>query len=72
MDHPFQIREKIPSDDTWITNIATQMWGSVEIISKNHLYNILSLDTLVGVSEGKSIGFITYVIEGKECEIVAL
>lgn len=72
MNHSFQFRERILEDNAWITQIATQMWGSVEIISKDHTYNLLDLRTLVGVLEDKTIGFITYVIEKNQCEIVAI
>ncbi|MBI5613940.1 GNAT family N-acetyltransferase [Candidatus Gottesmanbacteria bacterium] len=72
MDHPFQITEKTQTDNAWISNIATQMWGSVEIISKEHVYNILNLPTLVGTLDGNPVGFISYIKDKNSIEIVAL
>jgi len=72
MANTFQLRKKISTDDEWIAEIAKKLWGSVEIISKEHVYNILDLPNVVGVLDGKSMGFATYVKEGDGCEIVAL
>jgi len=69
---PFQFRDKKSADDFWISGIATKLWGSIEIISKNHTYNILNLPTIVGIVDGKPTGFISYAKEGNSCEIVAL
>lgn len=72
MESSFEFRQKIPADDAWITEAATRLWGSVEIISKEHTYNILKLPNVVGVRGGKTLGFASYAKEGAECEIVAL
>lgn len=60
------------SDKEWIVPIANKLWGSVEIISKDHLYDILKLPVIVAEQSGKAVGFIAYAKEGEECEIVAL
>lgn len=67
-----QLRKKIASDDAWITGIADTLWGGVEIISRDHTYNILALPHLIAESDGKPVGFIMYATEGQACEIVAL
>jgi ribosomal protein S18 acetylase RimI-like enzyme len=72
MESSFQFRKINSTDTAWITRMATKLWGSIEIISKEHTYNILNLPNLVGVLHGKPLGFIMYAIEGNECEIVAL
>jgi len=69
---PLQFRTKIPSDDLWITNVATTLWGSIEITSYEHTYNLLTLATIIGVIDNKPVGFVMYVIKGDACEIVAL
>ena len=68
----FQLRNKTSGDDEWITGVATKLWGSVQIISKAHTYDILNLPGIVGESDGKPVGFITFAVEGDACEIVAL
>lgn len=68
----FQFREKIDADNELMTSIAIKLWGSIEIISKNHIYDILKLPAFAVESDGKCIGFIVYTKERKECEIVAL
>lgn len=65
-------REKIDTDTAWITEIATRLWGSTEIISKEHTYDILKLPNIVAEFDGKPVGFVMHVREGDRCEIVAL
>lgn len=72
MEYIFDLRDKISTDDAWISERATKLWGSVEIISKEHIYNILNIPTIVGMVDGKPIGFASYIKEGTKCEIVAL
>jgi ribosomal protein S18 acetylase RimI-like enzyme len=72
MDYVFQFRDKIPSDDGWITAVAKKFWGSVEIVSKEHTYNILDIPTVMGTIDTKPMGFASYVKVGDACEIVAI
>ncbi len=67
-----QFRAKNDADDEYIASIANRLWGSVEIISKDHVYDIRKLPSFVAHDDGKRMGFISYAKEGKECEIVAL
>lgn len=72
MDHKLQFRSKIDADEKWITEVASKLWGSTEIISKEHTYNILTLPNIIAERDGKPVGFVMYAIEEKACEIVAL
>jgi ribosomal protein S18 acetylase RimI-like enzyme len=68
----FQFRQKILSDDAWITSIADKLWGGAEIVSKAHTYDILTIPNIIAEQNGKPVGFIMYAKEGSACEIVAL
>lgn len=72
MEPALQFRSKIHADEKWITDIAARLWGSTEIISKEHTYDILTLPNSIAELDGKPVGFAMYVKEGKRCEIVAL
>lgn len=72
MEHPLRFRSKQETDNVWITDIATRLWGSTEIISKEHAYDILRLPNVIAERDGKPVGFVMYAIEEKACEIVAL
>ena len=72
MNDNFKFRDKTSTDDAWISEVAIKFWGSVEIISKGHVYNILNLPTVIGVVDSKRMGFAAYAKEGNACEIVAL
>ena len=72
MDTKLHFRSIREADKAWITNVATKLWGSTEIISKDHTYDILTLSNIIAERSGKPVGFVMYAIEGKKCEIVAL
>ncbi len=72
MEQKIQFRSKVDSDHAWISEVATRLWGSVEIISKEHSYDILKLSNIVVELDGKPVGFVMYAKEGTKCEIVAL
>lgn len=72
MKTTFRFREKISADDAWITEVATKLWGSVEIVSRDRIYNILQLANFVGLEKNKPVGFVMYADEGENCEIVAI
>ena len=72
MEQKIQFRSKVDSDDAWITGVAARLWGSTEIISKGHTYDILKLPNIVVELDGKPVGFVMYAKEGKRCEVVAL
>jgi ribosomal protein S18 acetylase RimI-like enzyme len=65
-------RSKLPSDDPWIKGVATKLWGEVEMVTKDHIYNLLALPNIVAECDGKPVAFIMYAKEGQMCEIVAL
>lgn len=72
MKQPLHFRTKISTDDAWITDVATRLWGSVEIISNGYTYNLLNITTIIGVIDNSPVGFVTYNNKRDACEIVAL
>jgi len=72
MDTKLHFRTIREADKAWITNVATKLWGSTEIISKDHTYDILSLPNIIAERSGNPVGFVMYAIEGEKCEVVAL
>jgi len=47
-------------------------WGSPEMVVSSGVYDCSELDGFTIFNEGKIIGLITYIIKGKECEIISL
>lgn len=72
MEHLLKFRSKKDADEAWVTDVAVKLWGSTEIISKEHAYDILRLPNIIAERDGKPVGFVMYAIEEKACEIVAL
>lgn len=72
MEQAIIFRNKTDADDRWITEIAKKHWGSVEIVSREHTYNILYLPSFIAQQNEIPVEFAVYAKEGAECEIVAL
>jgi len=72
MTQDITYRTKETSDDAWITEVATTLWGSVDIISKEHVYTLTQIPTIVALTHGAPVGWISYVKHHDAVEIVAL
>lgn len=72
MANHYTYREKEASDDAWITKVATTLWGSVDIISKDHVYKLTHIPTLIAVADNTPVGWISYARQNDTMEIVAL
>ncbi len=72
MEKSLVFRSRLDADNAWIREVATRLWGSTEIISREDTFDILKLPNVVAELDGKPVGFVMYTKEGKKCEIVAL
>ncbi|CAN2254206.1 GNAT family N-acetyltransferase [Bacillus vallismortis] len=56
-----------------ITDFFAKHWGSPEMVISSGVFRCDELDGYAALDEdGQIIGFITYVIDGKDCEIISL
>ena len=60
------------ADKADIENFFLQYWGSGLIITRGRKYTPADVCGFKMVEEGKTIGLISYAINGDECEIVSL
>lgn len=67
-----QFRSRMVSDGLWISKVATQLWGSPMIISRDKTYDLLKIPAVLAVEDGQRAGFAMYVEDGTSCELVAL
>ncbi len=65
-------REKTETDNDWVESIVSKLWGSKKILSKDKIYEVVTLPGFITEQNNQSVGFILYAIEGNECEIVAV
>jgi GNAT superfamily N-acetyltransferase len=68
----FQIRPLNVEDKNWIARFITERWGAGFIVAHCKIYYPHDLPGFVAFKDGQRAGLITYVIAGKECEIVSL
>lgn len=72
MERDYQFRKKTDKDNDWVKAVATEQWGSTEIISRDQMHNVSTLPGYVAEQDKILIGVILYTIENRQCEIVAL
>ncbi len=72
MTPDIHFRPKRDADIPWISRVASSLWGSTQIISKDHVYDILSLPNFIEVRGDKPVGFVMYAKVDTAYEIVAL
>lgn len=72
MENEIIYREKIEEDNNWVGKIATEQWGSKEIISGESIYNVLTLPGVIASQNNEQVGVILYALKEDQCEIVAL
>ena len=65
----FQIRPLAKGDKSWVSSLLTEYWGSPRIVTRGKSFQADELPGFVAMQANKSVGLITYRIEGNECEI---
>ena len=68
----FQIRPLNESDHDWVAGFLVEHWGSSKMATKGKTYDADRLPGFVAIQENKSVGLITYRIDGNQCEIGSL
>jgi len=68
----FQIRPISSKDQTWISPILTEQWGSNKIVTRGVVFDASILPGFVATIKSEPAGLITYHIDIQECEIVTL
>lgn len=65
-------REKQDTDNGWVKKVATEVWGSPQILSKGTMFEVASLSGFIADQLHSPIGVILYHIDQRACEIVAM
>ena len=68
----FQIRPINKEDKTWIIDLCSEWWAGPMQISRGIAHYIDRLPGYIAVQGGKSVGLITYEINGDWCDITSL
>lgn len=68
----FAIRPTNADDRTWMADFIHAHWGDDLMAIRGHLVRISTLPGFVAEMAGNVVGFISYRIEGRSCEITSL
>lgn len=72
MTDGFTIRPATKEDRNWVAQFMEEQWGSTRMVSRGQVYLPHLLPGFIAVQDGKSVGLLTYQVEGDQCEIVTL
>lgn len=71
-DNFLEIREAMIEEKILLRDNIIKEWGSEIIVSKGKLHKIFELPWLIAVSQGEILGYLVYIIEKEQCELVLL
>ena len=67
-----EIRELLPSDQSWLVPLISKYFGSTRLVSRLVLHDALSLPGLVAEINSKPAGLLQYRLDQDQCEVVVL
>jgi N-acetylglutamate synthase-like GNAT family acetyltransferase len=68
----YELREKTNEDNTIISKLIKENWGSEKIVTKGKIYDANILDGIIASIGEDILGIGLYIINNKECEIIVL
>jgi ribosomal protein S18 acetylase RimI-like enzyme len=66
------VRPLRPDDRDWVRDRVAERWGSPTVVAHGVVYEPSSLPGFVAEDDGRSVGLLTFIVEGDECEIVTI
>lgn len=66
------IKEKRENDNSWITSLLNDRWGSTDIVTRGKKYNVFLLSGYIAEADDKPAGLIIYNKTHDEYEILTL
>jgi GNAT superfamily N-acetyltransferase len=67
-----EIREKLISDQNWVTHLIKERWSSDIVIAHGVVYNPAVLPGYVAFCDSSPVGLLTYQIANHQCEIITI
>jgi ribosomal protein S18 acetylase RimI-like enzyme len=71
-NHPIQIRAVGPADREWVRQFTAEHWGSDKMITRGKVLYISEQEGFIAEMGGEVVGFVSFRVEGPECEITSL
>ena len=71
-DHMIHIRAVGPADREWVQQFTAEHWGSDKMITRGRVLYISEQEGFIAEMGGTVVGFVSYRVEGHECEITSL
>jgi GNAT superfamily N-acetyltransferase len=68
----YELKEKANKDNTIISKLIKENWGSEKIVTKGKIYDVNTLDGIIAFIGEDIVGIGLYIINNRECEIIVL
>lgn len=68
----FKIKPLDKTDKEWVANLLKEWWAGPEVVSHGKVHNLEEYPGFIAVKGKKRVGLVTYLIDGKECEITSM
>jgi ribosomal protein S18 acetylase RimI-like enzyme len=66
------VRPSNPGDRPWAKRLLEERWGSIHIVARGQLYDLLSVPAMVAMFDGTPCGLATYHIVEANCHLTSL
>ena len=66
------VRPLAATDRAWLDFTVPERWGAPTVAGHGRLYTVADLPGFVALDGEERIGFVTYAIEGRACEMVTI
>ena len=67
-----QIRPKIESDASWVSEISREYWGAETVIAHGEVFHPADLNGFIAWQGNERVGLITFISAADSCEIITL
>lgn len=72
MKPAIELRPITRDDAAWIGAVIAAEWGEPFVVSRRRVYHPHDLPGFIASLDGETVGMVTYLVDGSDCEIVTL
>ena len=71
-DARVEVRRAHPADRPWIVDLARQRLGSEHQVHSRRQFTVDEHEALIAEVDGRAAGFLAWIVDGADCEVLAI